>query len=65
MLGPFPRAEGQNPDNALADGKILWVRSLTCHDSATAEDRKASAEVFAELDPLVDGMRSCEHVRAR
>jgi len=40
-----------------SDGKILWVRSLTYHDFATAEDRKASPESFAELDPLAEKVK--------
>jgi outer membrane protein assembly factor BamB len=33
-----------------ADGKILWVRSLTYYDFATEEERKANPEIFTALD---------------
>jgi outer membrane protein assembly factor BamB len=35
-----------------ADGKVLWVRSLTYYDFATDEDRKANPELFKDLDEL-------------
>ncbi len=33
-----------------ADGKLLWIHSLTYHDFATEDERKTHPEVFAELD---------------
>jgi len=39
------------------DGKILWVRSPTYHNLAMPEDRKASPEIFAELDPLAERVK--------
>ena len=35
-----------------ADGKILWIRTLTFYDFATEQERKENPEVFKELDPL-------------
>ncbi len=33
-------------------GKILWIRSNSPYDAATAEDRKTKPELFARLDDL-------------
>ena len=43
-----------------ADGRILWVRSLTYHDFATDEERQASPELFAELDPLAAQLKQID-----
>jgi outer membrane protein assembly factor BamB len=40
-----------------ADGKILWIRSLNYHDFVTADDRKAHADLFAELDGLAERVK--------
>jgi len=49
---------------AKADGKILWVRSLTYHDFATPEDRKAGPEIFAELDGLAGKVKQLDQADA-
>ena len=43
-----------------ADGKMLWVRSLSYYDFATAEERKAYPEIFAELDPLAEQVKKLD-----
>src|SRR5262249_14642651 len=35
-----------------SDGKVLWAKANTCADAATEEEKKASADVFAEIAPL-------------
>ena len=40
-----------------ADGKMLWSRSLTGYDFATAEERKEHPEEFRELDALAEQER--------
>jgi hypothetical protein len=43
-----------------ADGKLLWMRTLTYYDFATDEERKAHPEVFAELAPLVEQLKKLD-----
>ncbi|HUU42540.1 MAG TPA: PQQ-binding-like beta-propeller repeat protein, partial [Planctomycetota bacterium] len=43
-----------------ADGRILWIRSLTYHDFATDDERAANPEVFAELAPLVEKLKQLD-----
>ena len=43
-----------------ADGKILWVRSLSYHDFATAEERKTYPELFKELDGLAEKVKQLD-----
>ena len=43
-----------------ADGRMLWIRSLTYHDFATDEERKAKPEIFAKLDPLAAKLRKLD-----
>lgn len=43
-----------------ADGKILWVRSLSYYDFVTDEERKAAADAFAEVDPLAARIRQMD-----
>lgn len=38
------------------DGKVLWARSSTYADAATADERKQNPEVFAEVDKLAAGI---------
>ncbi|MEI6166640.1 MAG: PQQ-binding-like beta-propeller repeat protein [bacterium] len=40
-----------------ADGKPLWIRSLTYYDFATDEERKANPEIFAVLDPVAEKLK--------
>ena len=47
-----------------ADGKILWVRSLTYHDFATDEERKASPEAFVELDAAAARLKELDKADA-
>jgi len=34
-------------------GKILWTRTTTFYDAATEEEKKASPEIFKELEPML------------
>jgi len=43
-----------------ADGKLLWARTLTYYDFATAEERQANPEIFAELDPLAEKIKQAD-----
>jgi outer membrane protein assembly factor BamB len=43
-----------------SDGKILWIHSLTYYDFATAEERKANPEIFAQLDPLAEKVKQLD-----
>jgi hypothetical protein len=42
------------------DGRILWARTTTYADVATQEERKASPEAFAEIDPLCQQLRKID-----
>jgi hypothetical protein len=43
-----------------ADGKILWVRSLTYYDFATKEERAENPESFTKLDGLVQKLKQLD-----
>ncbi len=45
-----------------ADGRLLWMHSLTYHDFATAAERQAHPDVFAELDPLAEQLKQIDQV---
>ena len=47
-----------------ADGKLLWIRTLTYHDLATDEERKARPEIFAALDPLAEKVKQADQSEA-
>jgi len=43
-----------------ANGKLLWIRSLTYYDFATQDERKTHQERFAELDPLAKQLQQID-----
>ena len=43
-----------------ADGKLLWIRSVSYYDFATEEERKANPAVFADLDPLAEKVKQMD-----
>ena len=45
-----------------ADGKLLWMRSLTYHDFATEDERKMQPELFDELDPLAEHLDQIDQI---
>jgi outer membrane protein assembly factor BamB len=45
-----------------ANGKLLWIRSLTYYDFATADERNTHPERFAELDPLAKQLQQIDQI---
>lgn len=45
-----------------ADGKLLWIRSLTYYDFATEDERKTDPDAFAELDPLAAQLKEIDQI---
>ncbi len=45
-----------------ADGKFLWIHSLTYHDFATEDERKQHPEIFSELDPLAEQVKQIDQI---
>ena len=43
-----------------ADGKLLWMRTLTYYDFVTDEERKANPKIFAELDPIAEQLKQAD-----
>ena len=48
-----------------ADGRILWLRTTTYLDAATADERKARPDVFRELAPLAAKLRAMDETAAK
>ncbi len=42
------------------DGKILWVRTVSYYDLATDDEKKASPEIFKELEPLAEQLKALD-----
>jgi len=45
-----------------ADGKLLWMHSLTYYDFATEDERKEHPERFAELEPLAMQLKQIDQI---